>query len=234
MITHRLEKLIHSGKASYNTFVAGGTEKHILNVQNDRYIIITDLTFYSSVNVPELVVDDTMLEDLLKAALNTQFKIFSEKSTNQFLVRNSFNITETAAGGRYYVIPGQPTKLDVYLIHESDVSISFSYAGGTSNELNGISKSDVVAYPPPYDYGKDGQSGALAVRKIGRAAASYKNAFQGQSIVDTTPGTLDLQFSFPVDNTTQYKNLNHSINYPILNIGYVEIIGNPTNLSMSI
>ncbi len=51
MLTPILEKLILSGKASYNTFVVGGSEKHILNVENDRFIIITDLLYFHEVNL---------------------------------------------------------------------------------------------------------------------------------------------------------------------------------------
>ena len=51
MITPHLEKLILCGKASYNTFVIGGSEKCILNVDNDRFIIITDIIYFSQLNL---------------------------------------------------------------------------------------------------------------------------------------------------------------------------------------
>jgi hypothetical protein len=34
------------GKAQFKTFVAGGSERHVLNIENDRFIIITDITYF--------------------------------------------------------------------------------------------------------------------------------------------------------------------------------------------
>jgi hypothetical protein len=45
MITPHLEKLILCGKAFFKTFVAGG-DKHTLSFGNDRFIIITDITYF--------------------------------------------------------------------------------------------------------------------------------------------------------------------------------------------
>ena len=44
MITPILEKLILSGRAFYKTAVVGGS-KTTLNIENDRFIIITDILF---------------------------------------------------------------------------------------------------------------------------------------------------------------------------------------------
>lgn len=234
MLTERLEKLIHSGKAAYKTFVAGGTQKHILNVDNDRYIIITDLTYFSSVNLPRNgIVTDGELERLFLERLNTQVKIFSNKSTNQYLFRNGIAIHNDNARTGYYLTPIGSVKMDCYLIHEEDVSISFSYAGRSAGFAAGNTITENIAFPPPYDYGKTGQAGVLPVRQIGQTGLTYKPMFQGQNLLKTSGGQFDLQFSFPIDNTTNYANLDAPAAYPILQVGYVEILGNPTNLAMS-
>lgn len=233
MLTHHLEKLILAGKASYNTFVAGGSQKHILPVDNDRFIIITDLIYFNSANAKTFYeATRADVEDLL-ANLNTQIRIFSSKSINQFLMRNAVNITPDSITGKYNIMPFGSVKIDTYLVHESNVSITFSYAGDRLNIDTGNSETDSTAFAPPYDYGKDGQPGVLPVRLVGGATATYKTANAGLGKVDAGD-QIDLELSFPVDAAHNYAQLDNAAGYPILQIGYVEILGNPTNLSASI
>jgi hypothetical protein len=232
MLTHHLEKLILAGKASYNTFVAGGSQKHVLNVDNDRYIIITDLTYQSCVNTDNITIGVKAEEfRIFQKRLNTQLRIFSRKSFNQFLFRNNVNILPNLTGEQYNLIPFGSIKLDTYLIHEEDVSITFSYAGDRTNIDTGVSESDSIAFAPPYDYGKNGQPGALPVRLVGQAG-STRTSNSGQNKIDN--GEKDLQLSFPVDASTSILGLDNPACYPILQIGYVEILGNPTNLSATL
>lgn len=232
MLTHHLEKLILAGKASYNTFVAGGSQKHVLNVYNDRYIIITDLTYQSAVNTANTAIGikDEELR-IFQKNLNTQLRIFSRKSFNQFLFRNNVNILPNRTGQGYNLIPFGSVKLDTYLIHEEDVSITFSYAGNRLNIDTGVTESDSIAFAPPYDYGKNGQPGALPVRLVG-ISGTTRTSNSGQNKIDNTQ--IDLQLSFPVDATTDILGLDNAACYPILQIGYVEILGNPTNLSATL
>jgi len=172
MLTPILEKLILSGKAAYKTFVAGGTQKHILSVPNDRFIIITDLVYFSNINTPKgeqfFHLDFDMFTKL-NVKLNTQVKIFSEKSNNSFVFRNSFTAYPHSGNAEpdFWVFPTHaPVKLDTYLIHTKDVSLTFSWVGDQSAVTTAISRADVPAYPPPYDYGKVGQVGSEPVRQL--------------------------------------------------------------------
>lgn len=229
MLSPTLEKLILCGKASYNTFVAGGSQKHVLNVKNDRFIIITDLTYFSSVNSPtnqNIDLNGENFNEILKR-LNTQLRIFSNKSFNQYLFRNQLTLSPSTNG--YNVFPVGSVKLDTYLIHESDVSITFSYAGARLNVDTGQSETDSIAFAPPYDYGKEGQAGVLPVRLIS-GTGTMKTSNSGQNKVDPND-QIDLQLSFPVDAGTSFDGLDNPACYPILQIGYVEILGNPTNIS---
>lgn len=230
MLTAHLEKLILQGKASYKTFVAGGSSKHVLNVDNDRYIIITDLTYFSEVNLPRPFGSSEDLALLLEKRLNTQLRIFSRKSFNQYLYRNSINIIQIDTD-RFRFVPVGSTKLDCYLVHESDVSFTFSVAGNRTNVDTGVSETDSIASPPPYDYGKNGQIGAVAVRLVGDSGGT-RTANAGQGKVDNTQ--ISLELSFPVDTGTQIPNLDDSSCYPILQVGYVEIFGNPTNIQATL
>jgi hypothetical protein len=239
MITPILEKLILCGKASFNTFVAGASEKSILFVDNDRFIIITGLTYFPSVNNNGcLDLDEVEMQGILDR--NTQVKIFSEKSLNNFIFRNELNVSEvrvTATQRSYTVTPGAPIKLDTFLIHDNSVSFTFSYALSVIDAARGITKAQSVAYPLPIDYGKEGQN-ALPVRTIGSTvdAVTPVNIYSGGPFSNDGTRNGFNEFVYPVDAFTQIKttHLNKAANYPLLLVDYVEIIGNPTNISATL
>lgn len=232
MLTAHLEKLILQGKASYNTFVAGGSSKHVLNVDNDRFIIITDLTYFSQINSKAVEIQADELSKFFESLLNTQIRIFSRKSFNQYLFRNTINAIQlNPTTNTFLLTPAGGYKLDTYLVHESDVSFTFSIAGARTNIDTGVSEADSIASPPPYDYGKDGQVGAVPVRLIG-ASGTTNTANAGQYKVDNTQ--ISLELSFPVDAGTIIPSLDDSRGYPILQVGYVEIFGNPTNIQATL
>jgi hypothetical protein len=237
MLTPALEKLVLCGKASYNTFVAGGSQKHILNVQNDRFIIITDLTYYCSVNLGNRALDAGLaqINDLFNNHLNTQLKIFSTKSQNSFLFRNNVLIQPINVGyTSFNLSPSGNVKLDTYLIHESDVSFTFSYAGARRSVLNGITKSESIAFAPPFDYGKAGQPGALNVEKITADGFNSLSTLNGGQLEITGGNPENLELSFPVDSNYTYSHPFPSFAQPIVQVGYVEILGNPNNISATL
>lgn len=239
MITPILEKLILCGKASYNTFVAGASEKSILFVDNDRFIIITGLTYFPSVNSDKcLDLDEVEMQSIINR--NTQVKIFSEKSLNNFIFRNELNVSEvrvTATERSYTVTPGAPIKLDTFLIHDNSVSFTFSYALSVTDAARSITKAQSVAYPLPIDYGKEGQT-ALPVRTIGLTADAVTpvNIYSGGPFSNDGTQNGFNEFVYPVDVQTQIKqtHLINAANYPLLLVDYVEIIGNPTNISATL
>lgn len=235
MLTAQLEKMILEGRASYNTFVAGGSQKHILNVYKNRYIIITDLTYYCSSNMAKTRnATREFINSLLSDSLNTQVKIFSTKSQNAYVFRNNVQITPNGNLGEFYVLPFGSVKLDTYLIHESDVSFTFSYAGARRSVSNGITPAQSIAYSPPFDYGKDGQTGVLPVELItGEPLGILETVNGGQlEVINSNSGNLEL--AFPIDGTTSFDNLENAESYPILQVGYVEILGTPTNIAATL
>jgi hypothetical protein len=239
MITPHLEKLILCGKASFNTFVAGASEKSVLFVDNDRFIIITGLTYFPGVNAAKCL-DLTLTETEAILNQNTQVKIFSEKSINNYIFRNALNIAEvrtSATVRNFSLTPGAPIKLDSYLIHDSSVSFTFSYAGIVIDQVRSITKAQSVAYPQPIDYGKEGQT-ALPVRTVGLTSGALNpvNIYSGGKFSNDGSSNGFNEFVYPVDAATAIPitNLNQAANYPLLLVDYVEIIGNPTNISATL
>jgi hypothetical protein len=237
MITPLLEKLILNGKASFNTFVAGGSQKCILNIPNEHFIIITSIQYASALKSTNTVLNQLQLNGLHKI-YNTQLKIFSRKSLNTFLFRDSLNIGATGDDGtgieKYMVTPIGNQKIDTYLVHESEVSFTFSYASLLSNLTVALSKEDTIAYPPPADYGKSGQIGALPVRLVTAIPFSLSgNDLQAQGGQASVTGSaaISKECIFPVDSNSSYNAINEPYAYPIVNVNYVLIQGMPNNIS---
>ena len=237
MITPLLEKLILNGKASFNTFVAGGSQKCILNIPNEHFIIITSIQYASALKTNNTLLTSGQILNLHKI-YNTQLKIFSRKSLNTFLFRDEINVGTRVSDGttieKYFVSPIGHQKIDTYLVHESEVSFTFSYAGVLSNITVAASKESTIAYPPPADYGKSGQPGALNVRLVSGIPLSVSGndlqAQGGQASV-TGAAAISKECIFPVDFNSSYNAINEPYAYPIVNVNYVLIQGMPNNIS---
>ena len=236
MLTPHLEKLILSGKASYNTYVIGGAGKNILNVRKNHFIIITDLTYYSQINTQDKLNDLTLLElEALQKRNNTQLKIFSAKTQNNFIFRNNFTIQERGNSRNFHVSAIGNTKLDTYLMHESDISFTFSIASDlnySDEEGYGVNQSN-IGYPPPFDYGIFGQRSALYNSNLRRGdlGGDY-NLFStaGGETYNVEQTLTANQLTFPVVEEYLLTGLRSAQCYPLLNVSYVEISGNPTNI----
>jgi len=234
MIPEKLQKLILQGKAQAGTFVAGGAPKAVLNVQNDRFIIITSINYQSALKSEGLLINDDVA--LAKVFRNTQVKIFSEKSNNTFLFRDQVNLSRhgSGSGSGYAAAPGGSETLNTFLIHENDVSFTFSTLGVINDVTNATYPTDSPAYPPPFDYGKTGQVGALSVR-IYADYADAPGAFffappGNNSVRDTVLNEKEL--IGPINTLTDYTPFSSAPwSYPILNVQYVEIYGVPTDIS---
>jgi hypothetical protein len=251
MITPHLEKLILSGNASYNTFVIGGSEKSILNVAKNRFVVITDITYFHQLNLPfdpfdprdpgsaeNQILDNVTLVDFLTNRLNTQLRVFSRKSNNLFIYRNNINVTSIVTGPHeesYLITTNGQTHLNTFLIHEDDVSFSFSKVGENKTVVTGISPAESIGNAPPFDYGLQGQLGALPVREKTKFAASLlmENIPAGNKY-KAVPDAFSYEFQNEVNPSTIIDNVENPSAYPLLLVGYVEVNGTPTNIGATL
>ena len=219
MVTPILEELILKGRAFFKTFVAGG-EKHTLTFGEDRFIIITDITYFP-MNIPG--------DGETYANHNTQVAIYGERGYNHFIFRNYNNTNVNNANIHGFC---SPTTINLYLLHEQQVGFSFANAPFYSNINSGVANADNPGYAPPLEYGKDGQPGALPTITTMDAT----NAFTVQKNFTTRPtsGTIESQqLFFPFDQYARFsQNINESYEYPLLHVNYVEILGLPNNLGI--
>jgi len=217
MVTPQLEKLILCGKAFFKTFVAGG-EKHTLTFGNDRFIIITDITYF-----PMNVQARTGV-----ANHNTQVAIYGERGYNHFIFRNYNNTNVNNANIHGFT---SPTTIHTYLLHEQQVGFSFCNAPFLNNASFGVASTNNPGYAPPLEYGIDGQPGALPTLLTADAIVGpVQNNFTTRAISGVNE-SQQLFFPFSANNSFG-TNIENSVEYPILHVNYVEVLGSANNIQI--
>jgi hypothetical protein len=228
MITPILEKLIFEGKAQYKTFVGGFSQKHIMNIPQNRYIIITDLwytpTFYFSPlgGDKEQQYIDNMI---------TQLTIIGVRGFNRFLFKNSINFNyNTNVLKNNSFAPNNPIHINTFLIHTDGISLTFSNQETILAISNALAPGDVPALTPPSDYGKNGIPGSIPAIDRTITISAYENKFFNENVIAGSNGNNE--YSYPVNLNTDLPAAlkTEAISFPILNIGYVEILGQPDKM----
>jgi hypothetical protein len=227
MITPILEKLILSGRAFYKTAVVGGS-KTTIDIENDRFIIITGIHFLGYMGVSTTIARDTI----------TQLSIYGEKGFNHYIFANVRQSTteywdSTAGAARIANVKtaiSQP-KIDSYLLHTTSVGFSFLVNGGASPTVasNGVASGNNPGFEPPIDYGKDGQTGALNVDLQINLNASLLCDLVPRYTGLGVGANISEQLQLPATAATTPTSAANSY-MPIANIDYVEVLGIPENI----
>ena len=235
MITQGLEKLILCGRAFPKTFVAGGGQKSNIFVQNDRFIVITDIVYFSRKPLAGNAsyadcVDNA--DPLRLNTLTTQLTILSERGFNRFLFRD--NLTTQMAGGDCSPIGN--TKIDTYLIHTKAVSFTFSKGGNMLvqdiNPAGNANPNPIASLQTPSDYGKLGTPGVIPVTiqtTVSSATFFNNNYSRGANNIGNAESN---ELAFPVDTLTNMNTIADFNCMPIANIFYVEVLGMPNNINI--
>lgn len=215
MITPKLEELLLCGKAFFKTFVAGG-DKHTLTFGNDRYIIITDITYFP-MNIPTSGT----------ANHNTQVSIYGERQYNNFIFRNFLNEPASRVTGIC-----SPTTIHTFLVHDQQVGFSFCNAPFFQNLSSGVANGNNPGFPPPLDFGIDGQPGATAT--ILTMDTPGVNIIQENLTTRAVGGVVESQqLLFPFEASSRFGNgINNSQEYPLLHVNYVEVLGSSNNVGI--
>lgn len=223
MITPKLEQLIWEGKAFFKTYIAGPV-KSTLNIDNDRFIIITDITF-----------SGFCLENALSTPANIQLNIYGEKGFNHYIFRNintnTVPVYDQGTGGIEYLNSQticQPITLNTYLLHTTQVGFSFGTGSVLGALTTAVASESNPSYSPPLDYGKNGDPGAVAV-PISSTAGTMNNQFTnrlGYALPDNVITTQQIQYTLNAGSvpSSVYPG------YCFANINYVEILGQPENI----
>ena len=229
MITNKLEDLILKGRAFFRTAVIGGTQKATINIDDDRFIIITDVTYFPGYYVPSTTPDQ--YPDLL-SDFTSQFMIYGPRGYNNFIARTKLDLIPKTLQGIQIYAPTNHIKFDLYLLHTKQVGFSFT-KGADLTPTNFVAPANNPGYAPPLDYGRDGDPGALPT-----SVTTPVTTPTGRLINNTTrpgSGTNNAEtFILPVDGQTRIlaSEIHNTNNYPILHVNYVEILGLPNNLGI--
>jgi hypothetical protein len=241
MLTSKLEDLIWKGKAFPKTFCVGATQKHVLNIQPDRFIIITDLLyfpFYANYNEEseETSTYNGEINGWIKSNhIATQLTILGEKNFNRFQFRNNISfVPADTTNTIFYPIPATPTHIDAYLIHTTGVSFTFSH-GQNIIPTDGGTLPNSTAFSNPVDYGKLGDpvvNATTQVNDVSTGITQFLNYVSREAVAVGDATTNEL--AYPVDATTNiesgYRKFGNS--YPIVQVSYVEILGSPNNIGL--
>lgn len=237
MITPLLERLILSGKAQTKTYIAS-SQKNVIDVPKDHFIIIHHFSHFPFLPVDQREPDPNAI--LLQ--LVTQMKVFSDKSYTNYVIRNNIQRGIGFDGTTGEIIPiwntGNPYKEDVYLVHETDVSISFSKTlRAPAAAVTAIAPAKTPAKTAPADYGRNGFAGSIAVatEKVTGVNAAVRPL--GKVTPPSAIATYNLEnLEFPIDATTALTNADIQkgvLTYPLCIFQYLEINGRPTDIMQS-
>jgi hypothetical protein len=229
MITPKLEELILCGKAFAKTFVAANT-KSVINIENDRFIIITDITFLPTFNnVQEQESNDVV-----------QISILGERGFNHYMFKNrtmgiipvyasSIDQTIRANG----VFPADPQTINTYLLHTTEVA--FSFINRPDNQFGGplvVTPYNNPAYQSLLDYGKEGDPVTVPISQI-VINDTLRNFVMNPATGIPAGGDISNQYQYPAQVGTRPGQINGQTPAPyILNVNYVEILGQPNNIGI--
>jgi len=218
MITPTLEKLILCGKAFYKTFIAGG-DKHTLDISDDRFIIITDITYFPMNCLPYLREEG-------KDNHNTQVDIYGERGYNHFIFRNYNNTNVNNQNVHGFC---SPVTINTFMLHEKQVGFSFCNAPFFTNVAVGQFPVNNPSYKPPIDFGKQGDPG---VRNVVITADVFDATMQINFGIKPTAGVDESQqLRFPYSDSTRFD-FDQSFEYPLMIVNYVEVLGSANNIQI--
>ena len=222
MVTPILEQLILKGRAFFKTFVAGGGQKNTLEFGDDRFIIITDLTYFPmhvEYNANAVNWDNH----------NTQVSIYGQRGFNHYVFRNFV----THPGNKHQAL--SPITINTYLMHTEAVGFSFSNAPYLNAVFPGNAPEFNPAYAPPLEYGKVGDVGAIPVILNAQTDLGIVPAYFDNYTTRPAGGVRESnQLQFPVNGNTAFPGsaIEDNEAYPLMLVNYVEILGLPNNLGI--
>jgi hypothetical protein len=116
-------------------------------------------------------------------------------------------------------------------LHTTQVGFSFLISPQSTAATLSIAAFNNPAYEPPLDYGKDGMTGALNVftdiTPTGMILNQVVNRATGLGV--GTAVTQQIQYAATVNALPSCTN---NPTFPIANINYVEILGQPNNIGI--
>ena len=225
MLSDHLEKLVWNGQAVVRTFTIGGSEKHILPVQQGSWIIILNMLYFP--RVPGRATNDDAAWSTDRV---TQMNVFSDSQFNSFVIREEFRIMQDGGVTRYGGT-GTPFEIRCYLPHEKDVAFDFISGQNLTSVTSAVTFSAEPSKSPPLDFGGHADAGAMATDVKTRSQVGA-NIYQGGKAVPRSTAVGDYsyeQLAFPIVAANRLANYLEVQAMPIVQVTYAEIRGTKPN-----
>jgi hypothetical protein len=230
MITPKLEELILCGKAFFKTAVVGGS-KTTINIKEDRFIIIIDISYLGYQN-------PSPLRQQWNFDQNIQLSIYGERGFNHYIFKNKglnnvpiWDPDNDTFRDQSYTTQAPPQQINCYILHTTQVGFSFISQGDLNPSTTlSIAGFDNPAFEPPLDYGKEGMLGAVNVDVL-ITPNTLDNFVVNRNAGLPIGSNATQQIQFPADASTKPL-VNENIAFPIANINYIEILGQPNNIGI--
>ena len=226
MLTPKLEELILCGKAFFKTAVVGGS-KTTIDIDIDRFIIITDITYcggYNNLLNTDFYAPDMQISIYGERGFNHY--IFRDKGVSQVPVFDGSSLNTIASGFN----SGMHT-IHCYLLHTTQVGFSFIKNVSFQTTTLSIAAYNNPAFEPPLDYGKDGMTGALNVDVAIDPSIGFSNQVVKRATGLGVGSNITQQVQFAA-NAANKPVVNNNPYFPYANVNYVEILGQPNNIGI--
>jgi len=230
MIPNELEKLVLCQKAFSKTITIGRSGQLVIPVAEDSTVIIWNFDYMHFIDVLDF---EDMDEVFSRSVHQVQFR--SEKSNNNFIIRDDVTITEITGPGGLAIneanVVGHYLK-DVYLIHSGNIVVTISVAPPLVGTVTAVGSPPNRLKPqsPPLGYGSDAPTAIVqTTNEIYPAATGEVIALStkfGVSSIPTPMPSGDLRYPIGLAtalNPTHITSEQGQRSYPILNINYVEL-----------
>jgi hypothetical protein len=249
MIPQNLISKIESGNAKLKTLVAGWGGVNFLPVPSNTYIVITDIKFFpytdSGLYKFNTALSSSILKEILRSSIQ-QLKIYSQKSSNHFIVRWDVSFSQWVLNNLAYVLNfggNNGITFETYLVHDSDVNFELLKCPDLTALMtvnDNVLPNNYQNFNNPLGYGR-GIDGLDTIRSIRLNNLSFENIPININNFPATPGAVAFNnMEFPANDLTRL-NSDPFINgcncnfqkFPIIDIQYVEILKNSTENTQS-
>lgn len=234
MLTPLLEQLIQEGKAVYGVFNAAYDSAR-LDIPDNSYIVVIGAQVYPFFDVAS-DADYLDASKLFARSIHTM-RLGSDKSNLYFTFRNNPYLTYDNATGILYATPGEPIKFDCYGVFTKQMFVEFTTMkwDRAAAVTSAVQPARSENRPPEIGYGTVSNGGLTCVQKLNTNDAATPHQYYPLGSVSNVPAGQRALFQFIIPPSVPTKlNIrtpltvaNDLFSFPIVNVYYVQINGNP-------
>jgi len=237
MITTKLEELLWTGEAKYESFTVGGSGTTTINQEPGSFIVISDFKFFSFVDRDLQNGRVQYPENLLQVTSSVNHTVrFRSSNEYYYNFRTNINrVNDSNANDHYWLPCDSPIDTNCYQVHKSTVQIDV-WRLETPYKWVSYSIDPVPAKSNEQTPGS-GYLGLNQISKINFDGVNEYVPLTTQRSQYTNPSGYREQFYSPINSSTALNfelppaqtNPDAPYYFPILNINVIRINSNLEN-----